>query len=45
MIVDDYGAAPVCRQAVHDYRAAHGITDEIIEVDWTGAFWQRSATA
>jgi O-methyltransferase len=40
-IVDDYGAIPACRQAVHDYRDAHGITEPIQEVDWTGAYWQR----
>ncbi len=43
VIVDDYGALPECRQAVHDYRDTHGITDEIVQVDWTGVFWQRSA--
>jgi hypothetical protein len=42
LIVDDYGALPACRQAVHDYRDAHGITEEIVTVDWTGAYWQRS---
>lgn len=43
VIVDDYGAVKGCRQAVADYREAHGIEDEIHEVDWTGAYWQRSA--
>jgi O-methyltransferase len=42
VIVDDYGAIPACQQAVHDYREAHGITDAIETVDWTGAFWRRS---
>ena len=42
VIVDDYGAVPACRLAVHDYRNAHQITDEIRHIDWTGAFWQRS---
>ena len=40
-IVDDYGAIPACRQAVHDYRDAHKIREPIVEVDWTGAYWQR----
>jgi O-methyltransferase len=41
VIVDDYGLGP-CRQAVEDYRATHGITDEIHHVDWTGVWWQKS---
>jgi hypothetical protein len=41
-IIDDYGAIPACRQAVHDYRDAHGIVEPIQQVDWTGAFWQRA---
>jgi O-methyltransferase len=42
VIIDDYGAIPSCRQAVHDYREANGITDEILSIDWTGVYWQRS---
>lgn len=42
LIVDDYGAVPACRQAVHDYREAHGIREEIRSIDWTGVFWQRA---
>jgi hypothetical protein len=42
VIVDDYGAIEQCRQAVHDYRDAHGISDEITWVDWTGVHWKRS---
>ena len=42
IIVDDYGAILACREAVHDYRKAHGITDKILPIDWTGAYWQRS---
>lgn len=41
LIVDDYGAVPACRQAIHDYRDQHGIREEIQTVDWTGAFWRR----
>ena len=29
IIVDDYGALEPCRQAVHDYRQEHGITEPI----------------
>ncbi|PYJ14595.1 MAG: macrocin O-methyltransferase [Verrucomicrobia bacterium] len=41
VIVDDYGCIPACRQAVHDYRSANNITDEIRDIDWTGIFWQK----
>jgi len=43
VIVDDYGSIAACRQAVTDYREQHGIVDEIHTVDWTGAYWQKSA--
>lgn len=43
LIVDDYGAIPACKQAVTEYRAQHGIVDAIKPIDWTGAFWQKSA--
>ena len=42
LIVDDYGAIPSCKKAIHDYREKHQITDEIIWVDWTGVYWQKS---
>jgi O-methyltransferase len=41
IIVDDYGL-PTCRAAIEDFRRARGITDLIHQIDWTGAFWQRS---
>jgi hypothetical protein len=43
LIVDDYGALRKCRAAVHDYRDAHGIEEEIHRIDWTGVFWQKEA--
>lgn len=42
LIVDDYGAVPACRQAVHDYREANGIEEEIHSIDWTGVYWRRA---
>jgi len=42
LIVDDYGAIPACRQAVHDYREQHGINEPIETIDWTGIFWRRA---
>ena len=42
LIVDDYGAVLACREAVHDYRARHGITDKILPIDWSGVYWRQS---
>jgi O-methyltransferase len=42
VIVDDYGAIPQCKEAVTDFRTAHGIIDPMESVDWTGVYWQRS---
>jgi hypothetical protein len=41
VIIDDYGAIEACRQAVHDYRTAHDITEDVRVIDWTGVYWQR----
>ncbi len=41
VLVDDYGALPNCRAAVHDFRERHGIVEEIVPVDWTGVYWRR----
>ena len=40
-IIDDYHAIKACRQAVTDYRAKHGVTAEIVEIDWTGVLWRK----
>lgn len=40
-IIDDYHPIPACKQAVTDYRATHGITAEISEIDGTGVFWRK----
>lgn len=33
----------LCRQAVEDYRAARGIRDAIVPIDWTGVYWRGSS--
>jgi O-methyltransferase len=43
VVIDDYGAIPQCREAVHDFRRANLIEDPIETIDWTGAGWRRSA--
>jgi O-methyltransferase len=40
LIVDDYGF-PNCREAIDDYRRDNGIDEEIVHVDWTGAYWRK----
>jgi hypothetical protein len=42
VIIDDFGAMPTCRKAVMDYRESNGIDDEMINIDWSGAYWRRS---
>ena len=43
-IVDDYVLFPEqAQKAVHDYRDAHGITDEIHDIDGSGAYWRKTA--
>lgn len=41
VIIDDYNL-PMCRQAVTEYRANNGITDEIIHIDDAGVYWRKS---
>jgi hypothetical protein len=41
VIVDDHWF-PACRQAMEDYRRAHGITDEVVPIDTQGAYWIKS---
>lgn len=42
VIVDDYGAVPVCAQAVTEFRQKYGIDDAIHSIDWTGIYWQKT---
>ena len=32
-------------KAVLDYRTAHGITEDIIPIDWAGVFWRKESRA
>jgi O-methyltransferase len=40
-IIDDYHAMKPCEQAVTDYRAKHGVSAEIVEIDGTGVLWRK----
>jgi O-methyltransferase len=45
VIVDDYVSWPGCRQASTEYRAAHGITAEIVQIDNHGVYWRVPASS
>jgi O-methyltransferase len=40
-IIDDYHAMKPCEQAVTDYRAKHGVSAKIVEIDGTGVLWRK----
>jgi O-methyltransferase len=41
-VIDDYGShASQAGAAIHDYRKAHGIDEEIVEIDPFGAYWRK----
>jgi O-methyltransferase len=41
VIIDDYHGWVPCRQAVDDYRTAHGIDAPMTTVDWTAIWWRK----
>ena len=41
-IIDDWMLVDQAQKACHDYRAAHGITEEVIDIDGTGAYWRKA---
>lgn len=43
VIIEDY-ALKGCSTAVDDYRAAHGITNPMKKIDWTGVWWRKTAS-
>lgn len=42
VIVDDYFLTN-CRQAITDFRAAHGVAEPLQEIDGNGVFWEKAA--
>jgi O-methyltransferase len=42
VIVDDYYALPQCAQAITDFRASHGISEPIQQIDDSSVFWRKS---
>jgi len=45
VIVDDYGLLPGCREAIDEFREAHGITDPMQWVNLSCVFWRKSEAA
>lgn len=41
ILIDDIFDIPQCKLAVDEYRAKARITAEIVQVDWTGAYWRK----
>ncbi|HJS38916.1 MAG TPA: TylF/MycF family methyltransferase [Burkholderiales bacterium] len=42
-IIDDYLDVEACKRATDDYRAAQGITEEIIPIDTSGVMWRKES--
>jgi O-methyltransferase len=40
LIVDDF-FVPTCKKAIEEFRAARGITEPIVTIDWAGAYWRK----
>jgi O-methyltransferase len=45
VVLDDYGSWPECRRAVEEFRAEHGITEPLEQIDFTGWRWRRASDA
>lgn len=43
LIVDDYGALEECRRAVDEFREEEGISEPLVQVDWTCMRWRRQS--
>jgi O-methyltransferase len=43
VIVDDFGDFEPCRRAIHEFRGRQGITEPIVPIDWTGAYWRKAS--
>jgi hypothetical protein len=42
VVIDDYGAIEVCKQATDDFRKKYNIGAPMTQVDWTCWYWQKT---
>jgi hypothetical protein len=42
VLLDDYFCWEGCRKATDEYRAEHGISDNIVRIDNEAAYWIKS---
>ena len=40
VIIDDYNGWAGCKAAVTEFRAAHGITNDLMRIDDTAVYWR-----
>jgi O-methyltransferase len=40
-IIDDYHVMKPCEQAVTDYRVKHGVSAEIVDINWSAVLWRK----
>lgn len=41
IIIDDWTAVRGCKLAVENYREQHGISEQIMTIDWSGVYWKK----
>lgn len=41
VVIDDYHI-PACAEAIHDFRKAHGVADELVVIDQAASYWRKS---
>ncbi len=41
IIVDDYGALPQCKEAIHEFRNQNGISEPMIKIDYEAVYWRK----
>lgn len=42
IVADDYWSWETCKLAVDEFRERHDIDDEIVRIDWAGAYWRKT---
>ena len=42
VVVDDYNGVLPCKQATDEFRSQEGVTEPIVAINWTGAYWRKT---